>query len=123
MLSSVLLKYKEVYRFFINAYTHTAATATAAVASYKKTYSNPNTFFPKTHFLILFLQRCMESSAELNQQMIFAIRAVLKPARDTRVSLNAFLNFSTPHLLRAPEEYIAGKYAVNVTYDAMILIT
>ena len=56
----------------------------------------------------------MESPAELNQQMIFAIRAVLKPARDTRVSLNAFLNFCTPHLLRAPEEYIAGKNEVCV---------
>ena len=64
----------------------------------------------------------MESSAELNQQMIFAIRAVLKPARDTRVSLNAFLNFSTPHLLRAPEEYIAGKYVLYVLYDTWILI-
>jgi hypothetical protein len=63
----------------------------------------------------------MESPAELNQQMIFAIRAVLKPARDTRVSLNAFLNFCTPHLLRAPEEYIAGKYVVcDVRYIGYI---
>ena len=51
----------------------------------------------------------MESPLELNQQMIFAIRTLLKPAKESRVPLPVFLNFSTPHLLRAPQEFIAGK--------------
>lgn len=58
----------------------------------------------------------MESPAELNQQMIFAIRALLKPVRDSRISLPMFLNFATPHLLRSPEEFMAGK-----TEDTMIV--
>jgi hypothetical protein len=51
----------------------------------------------------------MESPAELNQQMIFAIRALLKPVRDSRINLPMFLNFATPHLLRSPEEFMAGE--------------
>ena len=64
----------------------------------------------------------MESPAELNQQMIFAIRALLKPVRDSRISLPMFLNFATPHLLRSPEEFMAGKTDRHTTLIQMRFI-
>ena len=62
----------------------------------------------------------MESPLELNQQMIFAIRTLLKPAKESRVPLPVFLNFSTPHLLRAPQEFIAGKKKL-LSYSTFLL--
>ena len=61
----------------------------------------------------------MESPIELNQQMIFAVRTLLKPAKEARVPLPVFLNFSTPHLLRAPQEFIAGEIRQRSCYNLL----